>query len=110
MENFEEFKKKYNLLMKYLLVTANKCIKSIDPIDFISYGELYKKEKDTTFDNIDSDSLVPIININLIDNCIGPGIKVSVRVDVYHRLSKLNEFYFPNHNLFEDIRVIKVNK
>ena len=100
----EEFKEKYNMLMKYLLIPANKCIESIDPIEFKTFGELYPTDGD-------NDGLVPIITVNIKEHCEISGLKrVAIKSDIFQKLVHLDKTYFPEWNIIEDIDMIKINK
>jgi hypothetical protein len=92
MEDFEE---KYNMLMKFLLPRANKCIQSFEKIRFI--------EKEG--------NLIPIIKVNLKQDCLGGyGKIVGIKGDIFSELIQLNQTYFPKRNINSDIRNIFINK
>lgn len=109
MEDFkkkymEEFKEKYIMLMGYLLVTANKCIQSIDTIELKRFGDLYPTDPD-------NHGLVPIIKINIREECELRGLnRIVIKSDIFHKLVNLDKMYFSGWNIIEDIDMIKLNK
>jgi len=100
----EEFKEKYNMLMKYLLIPANKCIESIEPIEFKTFGDLYPADGN-------NDGLVPIISVKIKERCELGGLKrIAIKSDIFQKLVHLDKTYFPEWNIIEDIDMIKINK
>ena len=88
MEDFEE---RYELLLKYMLPSANKCI---DKIAFDGFGSDFEFE-----------GKIPKIRIQLKDSCKDlKGIdKLGLYGDVAGKLTDIHFTFFEDHNLSVDI-------
>lgn len=112
MEDFEE---KYGLLVKYMLPSVNRCIKSVEFDGFVSGRESmlvdnpkndFEKEMNDRF----SVYLTPKIKISLKESCKGiSGIQnMGLKGDIAGYLSEIHFTYFEDRKLNANIRYIDI--
>ena len=103
MNDFEE---KYSLLVKHMLPSVNRCIKSVEFDGFVSGRESlgvnnpkddYERRMNDRFDEY----LTPKIIVRLNDSCKGMrGIgTMGLKGDIAGRLSNLHHVYFEDRKL-----------
>lgn len=100
MNDFEE---KYSLLVKYMLPTVSKCIKSVEFDGFVSGRESlgvrnpkddYERRMNDRFDEY----LTPKIVVRLDDKCKG-GRAMGLKDDVVGKLSEIHHTFFEDRKL-----------
>jgi len=87
----EEFEEKYELLLKYMLPSANKCIGKIAFDGFVEEFEFGGK--------------IPKIRIQIKDNCrnMRSVDRLGLYGDVSGKLMEIHSTFFEEHNLSVDI-------
>jgi hypothetical protein len=100
MNDFEE---KYSLLVKYMLPTVSKCIKSVEFEEFVSGRESMgvrnpKDDYERRMNDRFAEYLTPKIVVRLDDMCKG-GRAMGLKDDITGKLSEIHHTFFEDRKL-----------
>lgn len=101
MNDFEE---KYSLLIKYMIPTGNKCVKSAEFIEFVSGRESLgtdnpKDDYERRMNDRFAEYFTPKIIVRLNDSCKGMGLPINLKSDIVGKISDIHNTFFSDRKL-----------
>ena len=102
-----DFENKYKILMTFLLPQSNKCINSVEFVEF-------KKGITNVIDNeIPKDIneyLTPVFNFTVDNDCFSGGafLNMALKGDIISKMMYLHETYFPERKLDANVKYINL--
>lgn len=99
-----DFEKKYSLLIKYMIPTGTKCVKSAEFIEFVSGRESLgtsnpKNDSERRMNDRFAEYLTPKIIVRLDDNCKGIGNSINLKSDIVGKISNIHNTFFNDRKL-----------